>query len=293
MDIEEHLLCPDCRIRLERGEHLRCRSCGRVFPTPRGNFFTLLPAHLSQEDLAEEHFWSTDPKEGLIAHPNLELQMKRHEIAFFLERILPNVKLGGKILEIGSGACWLSSLIKLELPEAFVVASDVSPSALRKGEDISRFLNSEINTFVACKIESLPFEDGFFDYVIGSAVLHHTQPREALNQIIRVLRKGGEFVGTGETVIPRELGPLWRSKFGLAGRREKELGVKEGSYSLGQWKRFFHRAGFVNVNFSHRMDPRYKQSNGLVNVYYQITSRMPRTLVLGCLPSVAVMVAAK
>lgn len=292
MDIKEHLLCPDCGIKLERAEHLRCTSCGRIFAVHR-NFLNLLPSRLSQEDKAEEHFWATDSKEGLKAHPILTLQMKRDEIAFFSERILPILKLQGKILKIGSGACWLSSLIKMEMPEAYVVASDISPSALCKGEAISRFLHSSIDTFVACKIESLPFEDGFFDYVIGSAVLHHTQPQKALRHIIRVLKEGGEFIGTGETAIPRELRPLWASRFSPAGSRERELGVKEGSYSFGQWKRFFHGAGFRYVRFTPRMYPRYKRGNRLINVYYQITSRIPHALVLDCLPCVAVIFAAK
>jgi SAM-dependent methyltransferase len=292
MDIKEHLLCPDCGIKLKRAEHLRCTSCGRIFVVHQ-NFLNLLPARLSQEDKAEEHFWAADSKEGLKAHPILTLQMKRDEIAFFFERILPNLKLKGKILEIGSGACWLSSLIKIEMPEAYVVASDVSPSALCKGEAINRFMNSRIDTFVACKIESLPFEDGFFDYVIGSAVLHHTQPQKALSQIIRVLKQGGEFVGTGETAIPRALHSLWASRFSPAGSRERELGVKEGGYSFGQWKRFFYGAGFPYVRFTPRMYPRYKQGNRLINAFYQITSRMPQALVLNCLPCVAVIFAAK
>lgn len=292
MNISEHLLCPDCRVKLDREGHLTCKSCGRIFNT-HGNFYNLLPSHLSQEDLAEEIFWSTDPKEGLAAHLNLTLEIKRPEIDFFRERILRKLRLKGKILEIGSGACWLSSLVKLALPETFVVASDVSSSALSKGEKLSKFLNSKIDAFVACKIESLPFETDFFDYVIGSAVLHHTQPQEALTQIYRVLERNGEFVGTGETIIPRVFSTIWRSRFGLPGQRERKLGVKEGAYSFGQWKRFFNDAGFGWMTFSSRMDPKYKRGKGLTSVYFLIASHVPDSFILRYVPCVAVLVATK
>lgn len=292
MDIRDHLVCPECKVRLEGTERLRCRSCGRIFAA-NGNFFNLLPLRLSREDFAEEQFWATDPKEGLNSDPRLTLTAKKIEMTFFRERILPNVDLKGKILEIGSGACWLSSLVKLASPEAFIVASDVSTSALRKGERVSQLLKTRIDAYVTCKIESLPFEDGLFDWVIGSAVLHHTEPREALIQVFRVLSNRGRFIGTGETIIPRRLSPLWSSRLGFAGRREKQLGVKEGSFSYAQWKSFFDQAGFHTANFSLRMDPQYKQGGGLVNFYYQIVSRIPQVFVLTSLACVAVVVANK
>jgi len=292
MDIREHLICPDCRIKLESAEDLWCRSCGRIFTT-QNNFFNLLPSDLSQEDLAEEHFWSTDKVEGLDADPELTFRMKRLEIDFFREKILPKLRFMGKILEIGSGACWLSSLIKLALPEIFVVASDVSPSALIKGEKLSRLLNSKIDAFVACKIENLPFETDFFDYVVGSAILHHTQPQKALIQIFRVLERDGKFVGTGETVIPRAFSTIWTSRLGLAGRRQRKLGVREGTYSFNQWEEFFKNAGFNEMRFSLRMDPKYKRGSGLTEVYFLIASHVPGAFVLRHLPCVAVLFAAK
>jgi SAM-dependent methyltransferase len=257
------------------------------------NFFNLLPSHLSQIDLAEEHFWSTDTREGLDANPIFTFQIKKLEIDFFREKILPKLKLTGKILEIGSGACWLSSLIKIAFPKTFVVASDVSMSALIKGEKLSSLLNSKIDVFVACKVESLPFETEFFDYVVGSAVLHHTQPRDALCQISRVLKKDGKFVGIGETVIPRAFGTIWASRLGLAGRREKKLGVREGTYSFDRWMGFFINAGFNEVWFIPRMNPKYKRGSGLTEAYFLLASHIPDAFVLNHLPCVAVMFAIK
>jgi ubiquinone/menaquinone biosynthesis C-methylase UbiE len=292
MDIRQHLMCPDCKIKLEEAGYLKCRSCGRIF-TAHDNFFNLLPSHLNQEDLAEERFWSTDATEGLNADPKLTFQMKRLEIDFFREKMLSRLRFEGKILEIGSGACWLSSMVKLAAPETFIVASDVSPSALAKGEKLSRLLNAKIDAFVACKIESLPFETGFFDYVVGSAILHHTKPQKALIHIFRVLKKDGKFVGTGETVIPKAFSAIWTSRLGVAGRRQRELGVKEGTYSFAEWMEFLKNAGFNEGRFSLRMDPKYKRRSGLIEVYFIIASRMPSTFVIHNLPCVVVMFASK
>ncbi len=110
-----------------------------------------------------------------------------------------------------------------------------TPSALDKGCQISAFMGSSIDYFVACKVEQLPFEDNFFDYVIGSAVLHHTCPEKSVKQIFRVLKGNGRYIGFGELATPRIMGYLW-GRFGMAGRREKDLGVNEGEYSFGQWK---------------------------------------------------------
>jgi ubiquinone/menaquinone biosynthesis C-methylase UbiE len=238
----------------------------------------LLPLNLSRSDIAEERFWATDPREGIRSHPLLALVVKRDNILYFYEQVLPSLRLHGKVLEIGSGSCWLSALIKLMFPELCVIASDVAPSALMKGMQVSQLLGSKIDYFVACKVEQLPFEDEFFDYVIGSAILHHTSPQQAIREIFRVLKNRGTYIGIGELIIPKPLSLLW-SRFGLAGRREKELGVKEGNYSLNQWKKFFNEAGFKEVTFDLERDPQYKQYHWFINLYYKMISRLPESLV--------------
>lgn len=281
LNIYEHLVCPDCQVKLEMREKLICRSCGRIFSRD-GNFINLLPTNLSQVDLAEEHFWKTDPRQGVKTHPLISLMVSRDPIFYFYEQMLPKLELQGKVLEIGSGSCWLSSFIKLAFPKTFVIATDVAPSALQKGVQTSELLDSRIDDFIACKVERLPFESDFFDYVFGSSVLHHTFPQDAINQVFRVLKKSGEYIGFGELAIPRILGLLWGSRFGIAGRRERELGLKEGNYSFSQWKKFFREAGFEDVRFTLDRDPQYKQ-HWFINLYYKVVSHIPELLVKRCL----------
>lgn len=294
MDIEQRLICPDCSEKLSKSEseQLRCPSCGRTFHI-QGRLINLLPTRLKKEDFAEEEFWKTDLKEGLEAEPNLAIRAKEPEISFTLEKILPNLKLTGTILEIGSGACWLSALTKKAFPDTFVVASDVSVAALNKGQQVVAHFRTQIDRYVACKAENLPFEDEVFDYVIGSAVLHHTELPKALAQIFRVLKEGGRLIGTGEPVIPRALGLLWKSGLVSGGRRQKELGVKEGSYSLSQWREYFHRTRFRQAEFIPRMHPQYKKASAVLRAYYHLTCNIPTIAVLSFFPCVVLIAASK
>ena len=126
----------------------------RIFQT-KGILLNLLPKNLLSSDLAEERAWATVRPQS---HPLLELLHKKDLILHFFEQILPKFEFRGAILEIGSGDCWSSSLIKLMFPKTFVVASDVSHTALFKGTQVAEFLNSRIDRFIVCKTEQFPRE---------------------------------------------------------------------------------------------------------------------------------------
>jgi ubiquinone/menaquinone biosynthesis C-methylase UbiE len=76
-----------------------------------------------------------------------------------------------------------------------MVSTDISYNALLIGEKISQFLNTKIDCYATSKIEKIPFENQYFDYVIGSAVLQQTKPEESVKEIFRVLKEGGKYVG--------------------------------------------------------------------------------------------------
>jgi ubiquinone/menaquinone biosynthesis C-methylase UbiE/uncharacterized protein YbaR (Trm112 family) len=279
-DVFEHLICPDCKAKLvETQNNFICSSCKRGFPIGTDQILDLLPTSLSNPDVAEERFWAIDTREGVKAHPLLSLVHKGDVLLQFYEQTLPKLKLQGNVLEIGSGSGWLSSLIKLAFPETYIVASDVSHSALLKGMQVSELLHAGTNRFVTCKVEKLPFENEFFDYVIGSAVLHHTNLEIAMPELFRVLKKGGNYIGVWELAIPRTLGFVWGSKFGLAGRREDEKGVKEGNYSFDKWRTFFENAGFEEVTFKLERDPNYKHYHWFTNLYYKMIKPFPESFV--------------
>jgi ubiquinone/menaquinone biosynthesis C-methylase UbiE len=110
----------------------------------------------------------------------------------------------GKVLEIGSG----TGFFIINLAQAGLVhepyATDISPGmvevCLRNAQNVGVH-NMKARTADA---EALPFEDGFFDMVVGHAVLHHLPDvQAAMAEALRVLKPGGALVIAGE---PTRLG---------------------------------------------------------------------------------------
>jgi SAM-dependent methyltransferase len=281
-DVRMHLLCPDCHGKIELEQELLCKSCGRVYGSKNDAILDLQPKILSEPEIAAEKFWATDAVEGVAVPPLRALLHKADSICYFEDQVMPGLRLNGNILEIGSGSCWLSSLLKLSFPKAYVVATDVSHSALRKGIQISNFLGSRIDCFASCRAEQLPFEDRIFDYVIGSAMLVSTELAKATEEVFRVLKNKGSYIGIGELAIPHLLGTLWGSQFGSAGRAERKHKVRYANYSLNDWKFFFRNAGFKEVSFKDDRDPNYKRHSFFSSFYYTILAPFPEPFFKRC-----------
>ncbi len=118
-----------------------------------------------------------------------------------------------KALEIGAGTGFFS----LNLRQAGVLdevhVSDVSAGMVESAKRNAAGLGFEVTGTVA-GAESLPYEDGSFDLVIGHAVIHHIPDVEAaLREVLRVLRPGGRFVIAGE---PTRTGDWYARRLGRA-----------------------------------------------------------------------------
>ena len=110
----------------------------------------------------------------------------------------------GRVLEIGAG----TGFFIINLAQAGLVhepfATDISPGmvdvCLRNAQNVG-ITNMKARTADA---EALPFEDDFFDLVVGHAVIHHLPDVEAaFKEALRVLKPGGALVIAGE---PTRLG---------------------------------------------------------------------------------------
>lgn len=119
-------------------------------------------------------------------------------------KVIPRERVVGDVLEVGAGTGFF--LINLALADCIggqLHATDISSGMLdvcrRNGEDHGLDIATQQGD-----AEDLPYDDEQFDLVIGHAFIHHLPvPGKAIQEMLRVLRPGGQLVIAGE---PTELG---------------------------------------------------------------------------------------
>ena len=112
-----------------------------------------------------------------------------------LNAVLAALALSGheRLLDIGCGTGEFERLALRRCPTVTAVGVDLVSSMI----DVARMkLHGAANvTFQVGQIESLPFRPGAFDAVVCANMLHHVQdPRQALQECVRVLRPRGQLV---------------------------------------------------------------------------------------------------
>jgi ubiquinone/menaquinone biosynthesis C-methylase UbiE len=95
----------------------------------------------------------------------------------------------GKVLDVGCGAGGISRAIKSYRPDLEVYGVDVSREAISEAQK-----NAGGVSFLQGDINKLPFGKGSFDAVVIFDVLEHLdKPSVALDEVRKVLKKGGMF----------------------------------------------------------------------------------------------------
>ena len=149
---------------------------------------------------------------------------------------------GVRILDFGAGTCWMSRL--LAQLGASVTATDVSPSALRLGQDLLRthplIGGSGSLDFVVFDGTTLEFPTGSFDRIVVSDAWHHVVDQDgALTEFSRVLVKNG-------TVVISDVGPQ-HSRTAQSQFEMRNFRVIEQDTDTDDLKRRAHEAGFRTV----------------------------------------------
>lgn len=97
---------------------------------------------------------------------------------------------GDRVLEIGCGTGLFTRKVA-ERTGAHITGVDVSAGLLAAARKLTSSPRIE---FVEGDAMHLPFEEGTFDVVFGSSVLHHLDFDQSLAEIFRVLKRGGRMV---------------------------------------------------------------------------------------------------
>jgi SAM-dependent methyltransferase len=107
------------------------------------------------------------------------------------KKIADLIQPGSRVLELGAGT-GLHTLGVLRAG-ADLVASDISPNALRLLELRFRQIPGQLTTVVA-DMENLPFEASSFDSIVCAGALSYGDPHVVDAEIRRVLRPGGTLI---------------------------------------------------------------------------------------------------
>ena len=154
------------------------------------------------------------------------------------------------VLEIGCGrggfSCWLA---RQPFTPNRIVATDLSGTAVEKGERFAGGLNLGGIEWQVGDIQAIRHEDASFDTIVSCETIEHVpDPRKALAELSRVLKPGGRLFLT----TPNYFGimGLYRLYFSLRGRTFTEEGQPINNFLLLPLTRHWVRSAGLRITSS-------------------------------------------
>lgn len=193
--LAKNLRCPLCLSVLRKISHaLVCSKSKHRFSIEQDIPILLdysnVPIHSQKQQF---HF------EKVINKPTVNsLTNMKHWKTRYLERFVNNFKAikNKSVVEIGTGGGYMA--IGLAKLGAKVIACDITIENLITLKRLAKTLGLESNLlFVRCSADQLPFKSNVFDYFVINSVLEHIPAeKKAINEIKRMLKKGGGLMIT-------------------------------------------------------------------------------------------------
>jgi len=153
-------------------------------------------------------------KENYMSHNKSKEYLKAGENHY--RKMLSNITIGSKVLEIGAGM-GENTLCLLE-GGSTVCATDISSKSVMVME--KKFGRYENFSARVADMENLPFPNSSFDVVCSAGALSYGDNRIVRNEIYRVLKSGGLFIGL-DSLNHNPIYKLNRYIHFLKGRRTK------------------------------------------------------------------------
>lgn len=154
---------------------------------------------------------------------------------------LLDIKGNINFLDVGCGTGWaVGEAAKLVDNKGQFYGIDLSTKMIEKAK--SNFIGKDNFHFVQANAESIPLNDDFFDIIICTNSFHHyLHPDKALNEMYRVVKKGGEVY------IVDLAADNWIAK--IAGKIIKLVQPEHVKlYSAKEFQQLFENAGLKYVN---------------------------------------------
>jgi SAM-dependent methyltransferase len=148
------------------------------------------------------------------------------------------------VLDVGSGAGWLSRLLSERVPEGRVVGMDISDEMVRRAR--RKYVALENTMFVIGGVDEIPWDANFFTHAISvESAYYWPDPARGLREIFRVLREGGWAWILINYYRENPYSHQWAEQFATPAQL---LGVD-------QWAALFRDAGFSDVTRRQIPDP--------------------------------------
>jgi ubiquinone/menaquinone biosynthesis C-methylase UbiE len=174
-----------------------------------------------------------------------------------------------KVLEIAAGVGDFVVYASKLFPEHAYFANELSRKQLEGNIQsvANHFGVTQLPQLSFGPVENLQYEDGFFDVVFIKAAVHHFEnPSKGLNEIHRVLARGGVLVFFEEPVcLDIPIYKQWVQKnFSLS---ERALGINEHIYTKGEYfsfgKLFSKKTIYLDEELVREFDTQQSKRTGI------------------------------
>ncbi len=225
---------------------------------------------IEEKQARELAFWRNSPAEKPTSESveNVISKVADAEILLdCLRRYASELRLTGRILELGAGQGWASCFVKRLHPDAIVVATDISPDAVASVNKWEHIWKVKIDRAYAAKGYATEEADASVDLIFCYAAAHHfVAHAQTLREMARILKPTGAACWFYEPTSPKVLYPL-------AYRRviKKRSSVPEDVLVPGDIVRMARQAG-LNCRVDYY--PSLVKRGPVETVYYFVLRRL-------------------